>query len=158
MLCFSPVSLREARPDNQPALIGQLKHAWPTTAINNTAAVLNQFSSARVAAMHLLSNVRDGDAEWCHNVTAVKAGPMVSISIAVFSVVESNFCCSVLFCKIFNMHNFEGREKKNLKKHCRSPVGISENVTLRRLQTKYWSCTHDLCAWWANVYPWGSFF
>ena len=38
---LAPVSLRPSLPNTQSALIGQLTHAWPSTANNNWIALLN---------------------------------------------------------------------------------------------------------------------
>ena len=51
---LATVSLRLLLLNNQSALIGQLQHAWASTADNNRAAVLNQFLHAKLAAGHKL--------------------------------------------------------------------------------------------------------
>ena len=50
---LAPVSLRPLLLDTQSPLIGQLTYAWASTA-NNSAAQLNQFLCAKLAARHLL--------------------------------------------------------------------------------------------------------
>ena len=48
---LAPVFL-QAPLNTQSALVGRLTHAWPSTAINNRAAVLNQFLLAKLANRH----------------------------------------------------------------------------------------------------------
>ena len=59
-----PVSLRPSLLNVQSALIGQLTHAWSSTANNNWAALLNQFLGAKLVIRHKL----------CKCVTELKAG------------------------------------------------------------------------------------
>ena len=49
----APVSLRPRLPNIQSPLIGQLLHAWASTANNNRAAVPTQFLHAEIASRHL---------------------------------------------------------------------------------------------------------
>ena len=55
-LCISSRLFKAPLPNTQSALIGQLTLAWTNTANSNRAAVLNQFSGAKIVARHELCN------------------------------------------------------------------------------------------------------
>ena len=66
-LCFSSCLFKGSL---QSALIGQLTQAWPNATDNNRAAVLGQFSRAKVDAVDVnYANMCHGDVVWCHKVT-----------------------------------------------------------------------------------------
>ena len=85
------------------ALIGQLTHAWASTANSNRAAVLNQIFHAKLSTKcKINAKVWHGDIVWCHKVTEVKL-PSVCKSLT-GAFLSNKSCYAVKSEKVILLH------------------------------------------------------